>query len=111
MSFLKSKSGRKTTIQCKHTGSSGHVEYSDLAPGRYILRIAAINYKKEDRAITRRRFEIPPNPNVCLLHLVDSGLVVDTKAGNATVDFDGVGPVESFLCSLNGGNPVTCMHC
>ena len=83
------------------TGSSGHVVYSDLPPGRYSLRVAAINYKKEDRAIVRRRFEVPSSPTVCLLHLVDNGLVVDQSSGNVTVDFAGVGPVGSYLCLLN----------
>lgn len=91
-----------------HAGSSGSVVYSDLSPGRYILRIAAVNYKKEDRAIVRRRFEVPPSPNVCLLHLVNDGLVVDARSSNVTIDFDSVGPVESFLCVLDGGEAVLC---
>ena len=82
--------------------------YSDLSPGRYTLRIAAINFKKEDRAIVRRRFEVPPSANTCLLHLVNDGLVVDESSGNVTIEFDGVGPVESFLCILDGGNVATC---
>ena len=82
--------------------------YSDLSPGRYTLRIAAINYRKEDRAIVRRRFEVPRAENVCLLHLVNDGLVVDSRSGNVTIDFDGVGPVEGFLCSLNGAKVVPC---
>ena len=85
--------------------------YSDLSPGRYTLRIAAINYKKEDRAIIRRRFEVPPSANICLLHLVNNGLVVDGRSGNVTIDFDGVGPVESFLCALDGGETVLCEDC
>ena len=92
-------------------GSSGNVVYSDLSPGRYTLRIAAINYKKEDRAIIRRRFEVPPSANICLLHLVNDGLVVDGRSGNVTIDFDGVGPVESFLCALDGGETVLCEDC
>ena len=92
------------------SGSSGTVVYSDLPPGRYTLRIAAINYKKEDRAIVRRRFEVPPTEKVCLLHLVNDGIVVGTEgnSGNVTVNFDGVGPVQSFLCALDGAEPVTC---
>ena len=85
--------------------------YSDLSPGRYTLRIAAINYKKEDRAIIRRRFEVPLSANICLLHLVNDGLVVDGRSGNVTIDFDGVGPVESFLCALDGGETETCKDC
>ena len=82
--------------------------YSDLSPGRYVLRIAAVNYKKEDRAIIRRRFEVPPSANICLLHLVNDGLVVDGRSGNVTIDFDGVGPVESFLCALDGRETELC---
>ncbi len=89
-------------------GSSGSVVYPDLSPGRYTLRIAAINFKKEDRAILRRRFEVPPAANVCLLHLVDEGLAVDARSGNVTVDFGAVGPVEGFLCFLDGAEAVTC---
>ena len=82
--------------------------YSDLSPGRYTLRIAAINYKKEDRAIVRRKFEVPPADNVCLVHLVNDGLVVEETTGNVTIDFGGVGPVESFLCSLDKGDAEPC---
>lgn len=84
--------------------------YSDLPPGRYTLRIAAVNYKKEDRATIRRNFEVPPSANVCLLHLVNDGLVVDESSGNVTIDFDGVGPVETFQCSLDYGDPVLCKN-
>ena len=89
-------------------GSSGSVVYSDLSPGRYTLRIAAINFKKEDRAIVRRRFEVPPSADICLMHLINDGVVVDESSGNVTIDFDGVGPVESFLCALDGGDTVLC---
>jgi hypothetical protein len=84
------------------------VVYSDLPPGRYTLRIAAINFKKEDRAIVRRGFEVPSTADVCLLHLVDDGLVVDRRSGNITIAFDGVGPVESFLCRLDAGETIPC---
>ena len=89
-------------------GSSGSVVYSDLSPGRYVLRIAAINYKKEDRAIVRRRFEVPSSPRICLLHLVNDGLVVNERSSNVSITFDGVGPVDGFLCSLDGGETVPC---
>ena len=51
---------------------------------------------------------MPPSASICLLHLVNDGLVVDGRSGNATIDFDGVGPVESFLCALDGGETVAC---
>ena len=63
--------------------------------------MTAINYKKEDRAIVRRRFEVPPSSDFCTLHLVDNGVEVEAITGNVTIDFDGVGPVEGFQCSLD----------
>ena len=49
----------------------------------------------------RRRFEVPPSSNFCTLHLVDDGVEVEAITGNVTIDFDGVGPVEGFQCSLD----------
>ena len=79
-------------------GSSGSVSFTDLAPGRYVLRVAATN-SKEDRAIERRRFEISSDPSFCTTHLINRGVTV--TGDTATVDFTGTGPAETFRCRLD----------
>ena len=80
------------------SGSSGSVSFTDLAPGRYVLRVAAAN-SKEDRVIERRRFEISSDPSFCTTHLINRGVTV--TGDTATVDFTGTGPAETFRCRLD----------
>ena len=80
------------------SGSSGSVSFTDLAPGRYVLRVAATN-SKEDRAIERRRFEISSDPSFCTTHLINGGVTV--RGDTATVEFAEMGPVEMFRCRLD----------
>jgi len=81
-----------------HSGSSGSVSFTDLAPGRYVLRVAATN-SKEDRAIERRRFEISSDPSFCTTHLINGAIRV--RGNTATVEFAGTGPAEMFSCRLD----------
>ena len=81
-----------------HSGSSGNVSFTDLAPGKYVLRVAAIN-SREDRAIERRRFEISSDPSFCTTHLINGGVTV--SGDMATVEFAGTGPAETFRCKLD----------
>ena len=81
-----------------HSGSSGNVSFTDLAPGKYVLRVAATN-SKEDRAIERRRFEISSDPSFCTTHLINGGVTV--SGDMATVEFAGTGPAETFRCKLD----------
>ena len=81
-----------------HSGSSENVSFTDLAPGKYVLRVAATN-SKEDRAIERRRFEISSDPSFCTTHLINGGVTV--SGDMATVEFAGTGPAETFRCKLD----------
>ena len=81
-----------------HSGSSGNVSFTDLAPGRYVLRVAATN-SREDRTIERRRFEISSDPSFCTTHLINGGVTV--SGDMATVEFAGTGPAETFRCKLD----------
>ena len=81
-----------------HSGSSGNVSFTDLAPGKYVLRVAATN-SREDRAIERRRFEISSDPSFCTTHLINEGVTV--SGDTATVEFAGIGPAETFRCKLD----------
>ena len=81
-----------------HSGSSGSVSFTDLDPGRYVLRVAAAN-SKEDRAIERRRFEISSDPSFCTTHLINGGVTV--RGDTATVEFAEMGPTEMFRCRLD----------
>jgi len=90
-----------------HSGSSGSVSFTDLAPGRYVLRVAATN-SKEDRAIERRRFEISSDPSFCTTHLINGGVTV--RGNTATVEFAGTGAAEMFSCRLDTGPAFACTY-
>ena len=81
-----------------HSGSSGNVSFTDLAPGKYVLRVAATN-SREDRAIERRSLEISSDPSFCTTHLINGGVIV--SGDMATVEFAGTGPAEKFRCKLD----------
>ena len=81
-----------------HSGSSGSVSFTDLAPGRYVLQVAATN-SEEDWVIERRRFEISSDPSFCTTHLINGGVTV--RGSTVTVEFAGTGPAEMFSCRLD----------
>jgi len=87
--------------------SSGSVSFTNLAPGRYVLRVAATN-SKEDRVIERRRFEISSDPSFCTTHLINGGVTV--RGNTATVEFAGTGPAEMFSCKLDTEPAFACMY-
>ena len=91
-----------------HSGSSGSVSFTGLAPGKYVLRVAATN-SKEDRVIERRRFEISSDPSFCTTHLINGGITV--RGNTATVEFAGTGPAEMFRCRLDANTAFTCKYC
>ena len=90
-----------------HSGSSGSVSFTDLAPGRYVLRVAAAN-SKEDRVIERRRFEISSDPSFCTTHLINGGVTV--RGDTATVEFAEMGPAEMFRCRLDTEPAFACKY-
>ena len=91
-----------------HSGSSGSVSFTGLAPGKYVLRVAATN-SKEDRVIERRRFEISSDPSFCTTHLINGGVTV--RGSTVTVEFAGTGPAEMFRCRLDANTAFTCKYC
>ena len=94
------------TVPLITPGSSGNVVFTDLEPGRYVLRVAAVN-SKEDRAIERRSFEITSDPSFCTVHLINNGVTV-SDGGGATVEFTGTGPAEGFSCRLDREKAFNC---
>ena len=90
-----------------HSGSSGSVSFTDLAPGRYVLRVAATN-SKEDRAIERRRFEISSDPSFCTTNLISGGVVV--TGNTSTVEFAETGPAEIVSCKLDSDPAFACTY-
>ena len=64
-----------------------------------------------DSASITRRIRLDPDPMACSAHLVNTGLTF-REGGVVTAEFVGVGPVESFLCTLDGvvlSNPCECV--
>ena len=95
----------KCTTLAYTSGSSGHVEFSGLGPGVYILRVVATN-RKPDKEFIRSRFEITNDTERCTLHLINSG--VSVSGDNSTVEFWGRGPASGYLCHLDKMEPYQC---
>lgn len=81
-----------------YTGSNGSTTFSNIAPGKYRLRVVA-SAPGYNRSILRRRVVIPEGPNYCTANLIDEGVVV--SGGNLTVHFRGVGPVTGYECIMD----------
>ena len=62
---------------------------------------------REERGIERRNFEIPPDPDHCTTHLINSGVAVGL-GGQVTVEFAGVGPAVEFVCRLDSQERFPC---
>ena len=63
-----------------------------------------------DSATTESRVRIDSDPMACSAHLINRGLTFEA-GGLATAQFVGIGPIESFRCTVNGdtvNNPCKC---
>lgn len=89
------------------TGSSGHVSFSGIIPGKHVLRIIAQN-SRQDRMVVRRFFAAPSNLTGCSPYLINDGVTVQGN-GSARVEFAAIGqPSKSFLCRLDQQTTVPC---
>lgn len=86
------------TFHASYIGSNGSTTFSDIAAGKYRLRVVA-SAPGYNRSILRRRVVIPEGPNYCTANLIDEGVVV--SGGNLTVHFRGVGPVTGYECIVD----------
>ena len=91
------------------TGSSGHVLFPNLKPGRYVLKIQAFNRKTDVHTI-KRSFEINSDPNYCSLVLVNRGVTVSEDGSSAEIDIQLYGPATQLSCVLDGGDAFACKH-
>ena len=89
------------------TGASGRVVFTNLPPRRYTLRVKAQNVD-EPHAIIRRRLQISSDPQFCTLHLINSGITVDSTQKTAVLEFVKNGPVMYFNCTLDMQTPFQC---
>ena len=86
-------------------GSSGDITFTGLAVGRHSLRVTATNGRR-DRAVERRRIEIPADPSMCVANLINDGVTV--VRDSVTVEFTTIGPAESLLCKLDREEAFPC---
>ena len=89
------------------TGSSGHILFPNLKPGRYVLKVQAFN-RKTDVHTVKRGFEINSDPNYCSLVLVNRGVTVSEDGSSAKIDVQLYGPATQLSCVLNGGDTFAC---
>ena len=80
-----------------YAGSSGSVNYTDLDPGTYILKVEAMN-GRDDRDVERRRIVIHDETE-CSVHLINGGITV--TGDTAVVEFAATGSYTSVSCNLN----------
>ena len=69
--------------------------YSNLQPGRYILRVVASN-SREDKVVERREIEINADSDFCTIHLINDGVKVN--GDSVEVYFAGMGSTDSYYC-------------
>ena len=81
-------------------GTSGSALFSGIrVRGFYLVKATVVTGLNS--ASTRRRVRIDLNATGCSAHLINRGLTF-ASGGRATAVFVGVGPVDSFQCTLNG---------
>ena len=89
------------------TGSSGHVAFSGLQSGLYVLKIYAYNRGADVRTI-KRGFVIASDPSYCSLVLINGGMILSQNDSIATVQVRVQGPALQLSCALDGGEEFKC---
>jgi hypothetical protein len=84
------------TIDC----TGGRAVFSNVTSRGFHTVIATV-VTGADSASASRRIRLDPDPLACSAHLVNRGLEFRT-GGTVVAEFAGVGPVDSFTCTLNG---------
>ena len=87
-------------------GANRHAEFSNLDPDIYTLRVEAKNQVR-DRELIRRSFEITDDPKRCTVHLINSGVSVESNV--VTVQFASSEPVKKLSCNLDREDYYDCM--
>ena len=81
-------------------GTDGHELFTNISRrGYYTVKATVVTGRESASTQTRVRYD--PNQTACSTHLINRGVVL-TSGGIATVQFTGVGPIDSFRCTLNG---------
>jgi len=91
------------------TGSSGHVSFSGLQSGLYVLKVHAFN-RREDVSTIKRGFVISSDPFYCSLVLINRGVVLSQNNSIATVEVKVQGPARQLSCMLDNGEPFQCKY-
>lgn len=81
-------------------GTNGSALFSGIRlRGFYLVKATVVTGLNS--ASTQRRVRIDLNATGCSAHLINRGLTF-ASGGRARAEFVGVGPVDSFQCTLNG---------
>ena len=93
-------------LQCFLTGSSGTIQFAQLSPGFYTIRIVAEN-GRSDRGTLRVRVRVPESSDHCAVNLINQQWM--QEGANVTMWFETLGPVKNVKCEANN-MAKTCKH-
>ena len=95
-----------------HAGSSGRVEFTNLLPSDFTLRVVALDPFISDRnnpdrrALARNRLWVHGDDVFCVALLKNGGVSVNQNT--MTIEFYSTGNPTGFLCSFNRGEFFDC---
>ena len=79
-------------------GSSGTIQFAELEPHFYTIRIVAEN-GRDDRGTLRVRVRVPVSSSHCGVNLINKQWV--QEGANVTLWFETFGPVDTVKCQAN----------
>ena len=83
------------------------MNFKDIEPGVYTLKVTASNSVTGEATKVERFFELSHHPDFCGLHLVNDGLTV--RGNSIHVQFAGVpSTIQTFRCKLDNMSGFDC---
>ena len=85
-------------------GTSGFYRRTGLPAGDHILRVAAVDPVRNERAAIRNRVRVRATSTFCVVVGTNAGLTVG-RSNNVTVEFTSTGQPTGFQCIMDRQEP------